>query len=112
MNQKDRNRMAELYSIHNAVPFPASGASTTSIAGLSGYTEDMREIHPWITRLITGISLDGNRHLTKHVDYYDPDIVIAAIKEWIEERKADRWQNEFASIDRIYKRLTTHIDGE
>lgn len=94
MNQKDRARMAELYNIVRCVPFPASGSQSTTIAGIAGYVEDMRELDPWIARLITGISLDGHPELEKGVDYDDPDLIIAAIQEWIKIRKQEQWQTK------------------
>lgn len=96
MRKKDRERLGRLYGALNAVPYPQSGSGgqTASIKGYVEYSEDMRELIPWLLRAVMGISLDGDPELAKGTDYDDPDQVLGAIEAWVARRNADQWQRD------------------
>src|SRR5882672_8293151 len=104
MNREDRKRIDRLYDLIAAVPFPASGSKSTTIAGLSSYAEDMRQFTPAIQNVLFGMmNLDcKNKELIEDEDYNNPDEMLTAIEKWIDLRKNQQWQGAPADIIKFY----------
>jgi hypothetical protein len=107
MNQQDRVRLTRLYSVLSAVPFPASGDQTTTRSGLGGYTMDMREMTPAVTKVMIGMCCASlaNPEIVVEEDYKDPDRLLTAIEQWIAVRGKAGWQGVPPEIMTFYERL-------
>jgi hypothetical protein len=106
MQKKERQRIGRLYDLIDAVPFPASGTKSTTIAGLGGYAEDMRQFTPAIKAVLLGImALDcGNKELIEDEDYKNPDEMLTAMELWVNLRSSQQWQGQPVDIASFYKR--------
>lgn len=93
MNNKDRNRIIDLYDLADKVPFPhdGTGSATASIKGYADYAADMREFTPAFKAALYGIICNDREGLIKGEDYEDPDVIITALKAWVEERRQNQW---------------------
>jgi hypothetical protein len=105
MNKKERSRIDRLYDVIEKVPLPISGTRSTTIASISGYTEDMREFMPAVKAVLMGImAIDSrNEELVEDEDYKNPDELLTAIEKWIAVRNAEDWRTSVLSIMSFYK---------
>lgn len=105
MNQKDRERITRLYSIIENIPFPASGSKSTTISGIAGYTQDMREMTPAIIRVLSGMCYESlnNPEFVVDEDYKDPDRMLLAMETWIKRRNQDQWEGRAPELMQFYK---------
>lgn len=95
MNATDRQRLARLYSLVDAVPFPASGTATTTAAGLSAYAQDMRYFRPRFKQVLLDMLYeDAAKHsdLSEGKDFDNVEDQIVELEKWVERKQAAGWE--------------------
>ncbi len=106
MNQKDRERIRRLVDLLDGVPFAnmGSGGRTAALYGLVGFDRDMRAFRPFFRKVLQGILMENIEGLEEGWDYHDPDRILDTLETWVEQRKAEGWQNaDEYSVWRLWK---------
>lgn len=90
--KKSRQRLVALYELSGAVPFPASGSQSTTIAGMSSYVEDMRYFQPRFNNIMMSLLEEEAGIAQDDMTFGDPDTLIVALKMWIDQRVQEGWE--------------------
>ncbi len=94
MNKKERDWLSRLYSLAEAVPFPASGTKSTTISGMSSYAEDMRQFQPAYRKALFAVICDGIEGLYEGDDYENPEQSLSVLEAWVQARKQANWDSK------------------
>jgi hypothetical protein len=87
------------------IPFPKMGTGTASatVGGYVGYANDMKAIQCAFMNVLFGMASEHNKnnvhaHWIVGEDYDDPDLLLDAIKKWIDMRSEQGWEigNEYS----------------
>jgi hypothetical protein len=91
MRKKDRERIVKLYELAGAIPFPASGSRTTSMAGLGEFAQDMRYFQPKYHTILLAILEEDAGLAGDDLTFGRADDLIAELQEWVAKRKECNW---------------------
>ena len=81
-----KSEQAMVWRIHDAlraIPLPQGyGTSTASVAGLTGYVNDMREATPKLAAALAGVAMGDDT----------AEWALGQLESWVAARKAEDWR--------------------
>lgn len=82
----------ELTELLQAVPFPANGSQTQTLAGMVGYVNDMREFRPLLHHWLWALMEEGAGLPENEMMYGTVAETRDELDQWLAKRKAEAWK--------------------
>lgn len=92
MNKNDLELIRRLYFIIDSVPRAASGAHSTTSAGLVAYSEDMRKFMPMVKSLLLSILEESNGFRGDELTWGASINLMDELESWVDQRKSEYWK--------------------